>query len=154
MNQTKLTEPSEEYCGQCEAVFDMLHVTEECPNCGKLVVACSACNHTQSTSHCQPCAGCVEGNHFKEHIQKRLVNKYAAITCWQEGEEFGDLIDKNVKELEDYARKHDLDMHDAMSAIIMATTSRFAESFLLQGIKVRKQERKQNEQIHSSSAVS
>lgn len=48
---------SEECCSECEEIFDTKNIVTKCPDCGKEVVSCNACD-------CVECAGCILGSNF------------------------------------------------------------------------------------------
>ena len=43
---------SEEYCSNCETVFDTTRIKTFCPNCGRIVWACNACDNQNNCPKC------------------------------------------------------------------------------------------------------
>jgi rubrerythrin len=71
-------------------------------------------------------------------MPRRLFNKYDAAL---EVPEFNTVVDDAMAEIVCYAKKHDIDLHDALGVTVMSATAQFGEEFLRNGMKLRKQER-------------
>ena len=73
---------------------------------------------------------------------RRIFNKYGA--CDHPG--FMSVADKASEELVSYARDNGIDMHDALSVAAMSLTARFAEEYLLTGVKLKCEEKKKEKE--------
>ena len=57
---------SEETCKSCLEVFDTMDILTVCPDCGKTVVSCTACDNLA-------CGKCVIGNNWNQYGISREV---------------------------------------------------------------------------------